>query len=78
MQPWLFALYAVFFGVLLSFPASQLIWTFSVRRLQRRLDRELSEEELKGQRRRALILALFVCIIFSFFFSSYSVGISRG
>lgn len=74
MSPWYFSLYVVFFAVLLSFPVSHLIYTFSVRRLQTRMQRELSGDEISGQKRRALVLSGFICIIFSLFFSLYLVG----
>ena len=43
-------------ALLLFFPVSKLIWVLSVRRLQRRLARELSPEELNAQLKRARIL----------------------
>jgi hypothetical protein len=72
---WGFALYVIVFAILLSFPVRQLIFNFSVRRLQLRLQRTLSDEELAGQRRRAWVLATFICLVFSFFFSANIAGI---
>lgn len=59
---------------LLVWPASRLIWVLSVRRLQRRLGRELSAEELKGQRNRAWFLAFFLCLVFSLLYNYQTVG----
>ena len=53
----------------LFFPVSRLIWVLSARRLSARMDRELSEQELRGQRRRARWLAAPVCLIFSALFT---------
>jgi hypothetical protein len=75
MEPWQFAIYVVFFGLLLSLPTSRMIFIFSARRLQRNLGRNLSDEEVTGQKRRALIIAVFVCLVFSFLFSAFNVGI---
>ena len=74
MAPWSFALYVIVFAFLLTFPVSRLILNFSVRRLQAKLRRELSNDELSGQKRRALILAGIICLVFSFFFSVNLVG----
>ena len=62
-------------AVLLFFPVSKLIWVLSVRRLQRRSGRELSEVELEGQRRRARVIAAFVALIFSFLFNANLLGL---
>lgn len=62
-------------AVLLFFPVSKLIWVLSVRRLQRRSGRELSEVELEGQRRRARVIAAFVVLIFSFLFNANLLGL---
>ncbi|WP_041718023.1 hypothetical protein ACN2MM_10760 [Alkalilimnicola ehrlichii MLHE-1] len=74
MTPFTFAMYVIAFAILLSFPVRHLIFNFSVRRLQIRVQRELSEEELAGQKRRAWVLATFISISFSFIFSLNIVG----
>ena len=61
-------------AALLFFPTSKLIWTFSVRRLQRRTQRELTAEETRGQLNRARFIALIVVAIFSFLFNSSMIG----
>jgi len=56
-------------AALLVWPAGKLIWVLSVRRLQRRQRRELSTEEVEGQRGRAYFIAVLVCFIFSLLFN---------
>ena len=60
---------------LLFFPVSKLVWTLSVRRLQRKLQRELSPEEIQGQLSRARFIAIFFSLIFSFLFNNWLIGI---
>ncbi len=61
-------------ATLLFFPASKLIWALSVRRLQRKLGRELNEAELQGQLRRARVIAVLVCLPFSYLFNVSLMG----
>ncbi len=61
-------------AALLFFPTTKLVWVFSVRRLQRRLQRELSPEEVDGQRNRARVIATVLVIIFSFLFNAHLLG----
>lgn len=61
-------------ALLLFFPMSKLIWVMSVRRLQRRLKRELSPEEIQGQLSRARFIAIFFSLIFSFLFNNWLIG----
>lgn len=60
---------------LLLFPVSKLVWVLSVRRLERRLKRKLSEEEIDGQLRRARLIAVMLALLFSFLFSANIIGI---
>ncbi|MCH6584075.1 MAG: hypothetical protein IH808_13875 [Proteobacteria bacterium] len=62
-------------SVLLLFPVSKLIWVLSVRKLQRKMRRELSEQETEAQLRRARILAVFIVVIFSFLFNAHVIGV---
>ncbi len=59
---------------LLFFPASNVIWTLSARRLQRKLKRELTQQEALGQRTRARFITLFVVLIFSYLFNTQVLG----
>jgi len=72
----------VYFGVsvvvlaaLLFLPISKLIWTLSVRRLQKKLGRELAEDEIGGQLARARFIAVLLCLVFSFLFNAQIIGL---
>lgn len=56
---------------LLSYPMSRMIWVMSVRRLQRKLERELETREIRGQRARAWFLAILLASPFAFLFNYY-------
>ena len=60
---------------LLFLPMSKLVWVLSVRRLERRLKRKLSEEEIDGQLRRARLIAVMLALLFSFLCSANMIGI---
>ncbi len=64
----------VLLAVLLFFPMSKLIWVLSVRRLQRKLGRELSEAEIRGQLTRARFIGIFVALIFAWLFNLNLIG----
>jgi len=70
-----FAVSMVVLAALLFLPVSKLIWTLSVRRLQKKLARELTEQEIRGQLARARFLAIFLCLVFSFLFNVQLIGI---
>lgn len=55
-------------ALLLFVPVSRIVWVLSVRRLQRRLARELTALEQRGQLRRARFIALPLTLLFSFLF----------
>ena len=72
----LFFLVSVFvLALLLFFPISKLIWVMSVRRLQRKLNRELNETELAGQMTRARFVSIFVSLLFSYLFNLNLIGL---
>ena len=58
-------------------PVSRFIWVMSVRRLERKSQRELTDEERNGQHRRARILALVVTVIFSILFNISTLGLPQ-
>ena len=70
-----FMFWVLLLAALLFYPVSKLIWVVSVRRLQRRLQRELSEEEVQGQLRRARVLAVFVALMFSWLYNVNTIGL---
>jgi hypothetical protein len=63
---------------LLFVPVSKLVWVLSVRRMQRKLGRELDQSELDGQLRRARFVTVFVVLIFSVLFNFKMLGLSGG
>lgn len=69
----------VFWIVLLTaalfWPVSNLIWTFSVRRKQRKLKQDLDEHEIMAQKKRARFLAVIVCFMFSVIFNLSRLGL---
>ena len=69
-----FYLSVAMLALMLFFPATNLIWTLSVRRMQRRLDRELSLDELTGQKQRARFISALVVIVFSWLFNQQLAG----
>lgn len=73
-----FILWVLALAALLFYPASKLIWVFSVRRLQRKLGRELSGEEINGQRNRARVIAAFVVLLFSILYNLKTLGVPGG
>lgn len=70
-----FALWVLILAALLFLPVSKLVWVLSVRRLQRKTGRELSDEELRGQLKRARVIAVFVTLVFSLLFNANLMGI---
>ena len=54
-----FVLWVMLLAALLFWPMSKLIWVLSVRRLQRKLGRQLQEKEIAGQMNRARVIGGF-------------------
>ena len=61
-------------ALLLFFPVSKLVWVLSVRRLQRKIQRVLSQEEINGQLARARFIAVWIVLLFSLVFNINSIG----
>ena len=59
----------------LLWPASKLIWVLSVRRIERRTKTRLTPEEVAGQKRRAWIITVFCCLLFSYLFNLSMLGV---
>ena len=72
---WYFLISVIVLAALLFFPVSKLIWVFSVRRLQRKLNRELNQTELAGQMTRARFISIFVSLLFSYLFNLNLIGL---
>ena len=69
-----FVLSVLVLAIALFFPISKLIWVLSVRRLQRKLNTELSDADTHGQLARARFLAVLVALAFSFLFNVNLLG----
>ena len=70
MSPWTYYWLSVLvLAGLLFWPVSKLVWTLSVRRLERKLGRALSDEERRDQLQRARFLAILFCLLFSALFN---------
>jgi hypothetical protein len=78
MSPWTYYVVSVaVLAGLLFLPVSKLVWVLGVRRLERRLGRALSDRDRVGQRHRARVLAIVVCLAFSALFNYHLLGMSR-
>lgn len=73
-----FTLWVLILAALLFYPVSKLIWVVSVRRLQKKWERELSRQELRGQQNRARIIAVVVVLIFSLLYNLNTIGPPTG
>ena len=51
----------------LFFPVRQLIWVLYVRKKQK-TEKNVSEEEIKKQKKRATFTSIFLCIVFSYLY----------
>jgi hypothetical protein len=70
MSSWTYYwLSVVVLAALLFLPVSQLVLVLSVRRLERKLGQSLSDQERAGQRNRARVIAIVLCVIFSALFN---------
>ena len=69
-----FLIWMLLLAALLFWPMSKLIWVMSVRRLQRKLDRDLTEGEIAGQMNRARLISVFVSLTFSFLYNLSTLG----
>ncbi len=70
-----FILWVLLLAALLFWPISKLVWVHSVRRLRRKLARELDENEIAGQMNRARVISVFVSMLFSFAYNLSTIGI---
>jgi hypothetical protein len=59
---------------LLFFPVSNIIWVMSMQRLRRKFKRELRYQEIAVQRQRARFIAVFMTLIFAYFFNLHILG----
>ena len=71
----IFILWVVLLAALLFWPMSKLVFVLSVRRLQRKLGRELDAREIAGQLNRARVIGMFVSLIFSYLYNLNTIGL---
>ena len=73
-----FILWVLLLAGLLFWPMSKLVFVLSVRRLQRKLARDLNEAEIAGQMKRARVLSVFLSVVFSFLYNLSILGMPTG
>ena len=69
-----FWFWVLLLAALLFWPVSNLVWTLSVRRKQRKLKQELNQQEILAQKQRARFIAVIICLIFSLMFNLSRLG----
>ena len=73
-----FILWVLLLAGLLFWPLSKLVFVLSVRRLQRKLARDLNDTEVAGQMNRARILGAFLSVVFSYLYNLSTIGMPGG
>ena len=71
----IFILWVLLLAALLFWPMSKLVFVLSVRRLQRKLGRELDAREISGQLNRARVIGMFVSLGFSYLYNLNTIGL---
>ena len=59
----------VLLSIALYFPVNKLVWVLSVRRLERKYKKKLTDVERKLQLNRARFISIILVLIFSYFFN---------
>ncbi|MFQ5626874.1 MAG: hypothetical protein ACE5FM_09510 [Methyloligellaceae bacterium] len=70
---WFFG-WSALLAAMLFIPVSKLVWTLSIRRQQRKLERKLDEAEIAGQLKRARFISLFLVVVFALLFNANIFG----
>ena len=73
-----FIIWVLLLAALLFWPMSKLVFVLSVRRLQRKLARDLNESEVSGQMNRARVISVFVSVLFSYLYNLSTIGMPTG
>lgn len=73
-----FLLWVLVLAALLFYPVSKLIWVLSVRRMQRKLARELSDDEIHAQQARARFIGAILALLFAFLYNLTTLGLPAG
>jgi len=68
----------LFLAALLFFPVARIVWVLSSRRLHRRLQRELTADEVTGQLQRARVVAIPLVLLFSYLFHNHVLSSIHG
>ena len=71
----IFTLWVLLLAALLFWPMSKLVFVLSVRRLQRKLERQLDEKEMAGQLNRARVVSVLASLLFSFLYNLNTLGL---
>lgn len=61
-------------AAMLFIPVSKLVWTLSVRRQEKKLQRKLDQTEIAGQLRRARFITFFLVVPFALLFNANVFG----
>jgi hypothetical protein len=61
-------------AAMLFFPVSKLVWTLSIRKQEKKLNRKLDEAEVTGQLQRARFITFFLVVIFALLFNGNIFG----
>ena len=73
-----FILWVLLLAGLLFWPLSKLVFVLSVRRLQRKLARDLNDTEVASQMNRARIIGVFLSVVFSYLYNLSTIGMPDG
>lgn len=73
----IFILWWLLLAALLFYPVSKLIWVLSVRRVQKKIGRDLAPEELRLEKNRARVLAVLLVLVFSFIYNLQTIGLPK-
>ena len=73
-----FIIWVLLLAALLFWPLSKLVFVLSMRRLQRKLARDLNDAEVAGQVNRARIISVFVALLFSYLYNLSTIGMPGG
>ena len=73
-----FIIWVLLLAALLFWPMSKLVFVLSVRRMQRKLARDLNESEVAGQMNRARVISVFVSVLFSYLYNLSTIGMPTG
>ncbi len=62
---------SLIFGIVLFFPLRKLMLAMNINRQQRKLKRELTDDERESLNRKLTILAAAISVTFAFFYNKY-------